>query len=116
MATAGKWVSLRPKLSKETVTAVKSMGMKRMTPVQAASIGPLLEHKDVVVVRSWDSQCTKGLVLAFSPFFCKEVVLSLCSALERNKEHVRGDTYASFSVSGPIFDQESKLKLVRVRR
>ena len=46
------WEALTPSLSQWLLEAIATMGMKRMTPVQAATI-PLFKNKDVIVeVRS----------------------------------------------------------------
>jgi superfamily II DNA/RNA helicase len=43
------WEALTPSLAEWIVDAVASMGLKRMTPVQASTIPLFMAHKDVVV-------------------------------------------------------------------
>jgi superfamily II DNA/RNA helicase len=43
------WEVLTPSLAEWVLDAVSSMGLKRMTPVQASTIPLFMGHKDVVV-------------------------------------------------------------------
>lgn len=43
------WETLTPPLAEWITDAVTSMGLKRMTPVQASTIPLFMAHKDVVV-------------------------------------------------------------------
>lgn len=43
------WEALTPSLAEWILDAVSSMGLKRMTPVQASTIPLFTGHKDVVV-------------------------------------------------------------------
>lgn len=43
------WEALTPPLAEWIIDAVDSMGLKRMTPVQASTIPLFMKHKDVVV-------------------------------------------------------------------
>ena len=43
------WETLKPPLAEWIIDAVTSMGLKRMTPVQASAIPLFMAHKDVVV-------------------------------------------------------------------
>lgn len=43
------WEALTPSLAEWILDAVASMGLKRMTPVQASTIPLFMAHKDVVV-------------------------------------------------------------------
>mmetsp|Transcript_21893 Transcript_21893/g.89073 ORF Transcript_21893/g.89073 Transcript_21893/m.89073 type:complete len:343 (-) Transcript_21893:131-1159(-) len=61
MATAGSWSSIRPQIDKRIVKGLKGNGFKTMTPVQAAAISPILQHKDVVV----EAQTGSGKTLSF---------------------------------------------------
>lgn len=47
------WETLIPSLSEWIIDAVTSMGLKRMTPVQASTIPLFMTHKDVVVEVGW---------------------------------------------------------------
>lgn len=49
-ASAGKWSSLEPPLSKGSIKCLKKVfGFKQMTPVQAAVIPLFMSNKDVAV-------------------------------------------------------------------
>ncbi|XP_046569234.1 ATP-dependent RNA helicase DDX55-like [Haliotis rubra] len=56
-----KWTSLSSLLSKETLSAIKALKFKRMTPVQAACIPQFLRNKDVAV----EAVTGSGKTLAF---------------------------------------------------
>jgi ATP-dependent RNA helicase DDX55/SPB4 len=43
------WEALTPSLAEWILDALSSMGLKRMTPVQASTIPLFMGHKDVVV-------------------------------------------------------------------
>ncbi|KAL9009724.1 MAG: hypothetical protein Q9173_005272 [Seirophora scorigena] len=55
------WEALTPPLAEWMIDAVGSMGLKRMTPVQASTIPLFMKHKDVVV----EAVTGSGKTLAF---------------------------------------------------
>lgn len=49
ISSSRAWNALTPSLAEWIIDAVTSMGLKRMTPVQASTIPLFMAHKDVVV-------------------------------------------------------------------
>ncbi|KAL8939607.1 MAG: hypothetical protein Q9211_002659 [Gyalolechia sp. 1 TL-2023] len=60
-ASSRAWDALTPPLAEWIIDAVNSMGLKRMTPVQASTIPLFMTHKDVVV----EAVTGSGKTLAF---------------------------------------------------
>ncbi|KAL8986718.1 MAG: hypothetical protein Q9177_004015 [Variospora cf. flavescens] len=71
------WKALTPPLAEWIIDAVESMGMKRMTPVQASTIPLFMKHKDVVVEVEEDDQEADPGPISSSPKEALRVVPQL---------------------------------------